>query len=74
MNCKQAPVLNNIDRIVVELLHRVRVIGSVKKQPRSEDIHDVDVSKENDDAVFQEMEEIMDDMGLNDDDDEFDLT
>lgn len=78
MKCKQAPVLNNIDRIVVELVQCIRVLGAAVKQKSQPEVsHVVHESEGNDDhdAITREMDKIMNNLEIEDDEEEeFDLT
>jgi len=72
---QMSPVLNNLEKCLIDLVLRLRVIGTAKKiehDSRDHEEDEVDVE-----ATFQEMGDLMAEMGLdgvNDDEDDFDLT
>ena len=74
--CQIAPVLNNLDRILVNLVMRLRVLGVAKAVPKTSDSLNNNGGDSNDDDVFQEMDDLMGELGLDgsDDEEEFDLT
>ena len=69
-----SPVLNNLEKCLIDLVLRLRVIGTAKKIEHECGDEENEVDAE---ATFQEMDDLMADMGLegdNDEEDDFDLT